>query len=471
MSILLVLPMAHALTLTYGDALERAGVANLDVRDAALDVAAADGAVLAAGATFEPTVSASGAFFSSTNEGAGQFGSYFAETSGWNAAMGINQTFATGTSLDVDFSSNLNRFLYKLEGQDIEFTDDPQYQSSLAFTVSQALLQGDRLSYNLQAVRSARAARSIAEANRQARRQQVLSDTARAFWNARSQEALSRIAAQTLELAREQRAQTRVLVENGRLAPVEATRAEAAMVQAERAVLEARAADSAARDALLVLIGEAPGTELTLATVPPPPPRLELDGEAVIAAVRAGNPQLAAMRLALESSRAQVKDARHAMLPELGASASYALHGYEASLGGSLDELGGGELADWNVGATLTLPLLNRADRGALGQRQAEAMSAELDLARLDDTLVQAARAQIQTLETAQRDVELAQLNVRLAEETLAAEQALLSEGRALQRDVSEALKGQDTARADAERALTSYLIAVVELERLKGGL
>ncbi|MFZ5480908.1 MAG: TolC family protein [Myxococcota bacterium] len=467
-------PTALALTLSYDEALRRAGEANLEVRAAQADVRAAEGAVLAARAPFEPSLSSSGAWFSNIEEGTNpQFGDYYSESGGWSADVGLDQPLATGTSVGVDLAMSQSRYLFRgqIEGIEFETREDGQFASSLTLSLSQALLQGHRLAYNLQALRGAKGARSVAEASRQARRQRVLADTAEAFWAVRYQQALVAIARQTLDIAKEQRRVAGALVEAGRLAPVEGTRAETAVVQAERALLEATSAAAAADDALLVLVGEAPGTELSVVAAAPEVPAISLDGAAVADAVLQGNPDLTALRVELELRRQAVADARHALLPVLSATASYGLQGYEPTLAASLAELGTGDFRDWSVGGLLSVPLYNRADRGALLQVEAEATSAEIAVRQLEDSLITAARAQVRTLETAARDVELARLNVRLAEETLAAETARLQEGRALQKDVSEALKALDAARAEAERAVTTFAVALVELERLKGTL
>ncbi|MDP2314485.1 MAG: TolC family protein [Pseudomonadota bacterium] len=463
--------LAAPLSLTYEQALEVAASKNPGLRGAQADVNRADGAVLAARAPFEPTVNASTSFFSSTSEGTAEFGNFFADTSGWRAQAGIAQTFSTGTSLGVDLSSSQNVFFYRLPDTGLEFTGDPQYQSSLVFTLSQSLLQGHRLAWNLQGVRSAKGARSAAEASRQSARQDALANTATAYWNVRTQKALVAIAEQTLAISEEQHRVVLALVEGGRLAPVEATRSEAAKVQAERAVIDAQSAHAAAQDALLLLIGEAPGQDVVVLSNPEEPTALALDADAVVERVLQGNPQLLAAKVVLDTRRAALAAARHGLLPSLGANASYALRGYESDLGGSFGELGRGELPEWSVGATLSLPVFNRADRGTAAQAEADVATAEIDAATLEGTLAQQARAQVRTLEAASRYVALATLNVRLGEETLAAERARLVEGRALQKDVIAAIKELDAARVESERARAAWQDALVALRRLEGRL
>ncbi|MES2639068.1 MAG: TolC family protein [Myxococcota bacterium] len=463
--------LAAPVELTYEQALDVASRKNPALRGAQADVNAADGAVLAARAPFEPQLTADTAYFSSTSEGTAEFGNFFADTSGWRASAGLAQTFSTGTSVSVDLSSSQNIFFYRLPDTGLEFTGDPQYQSTLAFTLSQALLEGHRLAWNLQAVRAAKGARSAAEASRQTARQDALANTATAYWNVRTQLALVAIAEQTLSVSEEQHRVVLALVEGGRLAPVEATRAEAAKVQAERALIDAQSAHAAAQDTLLLLLGERPGQEVVVLSNPEEPAPLGLDADAVVERVLQGNPQLLGARVALDTRRTALANARHGLLPALSASGSYALRGYETDLAGSFAELGRGELPEWSLGATLTLPLFNRSDRGALAQAEADVASAEIDLVTLEGTLAQQARAQVRTLEAASRYVALASLNVKLAEETLAAERARLDEGRALQKDVITAIKDLDAGRVEAERARAAWQDALVALRRLEGRL
>lgn len=472
MIVLLAAAAAAPLELTYEQALAIARDRSPGVRTADADVSAAQGGLLAARAPFEPSVTASTSYFSSTNEGTGQLGNFYADTSGWSASLGVSQTLASGTTLGVELESSQNEFLYRLVDTSLDpFTGDPQYSSSLAFTLSQNLLEGHRLAWNLQGRRAAEGALSAAEASREAARQEALASTATAYWNVRTQAALVAIAEQTLTISQEQLRVVRALVENGRLAPVEATRAEAAAVQAERAAIDARAAHAAAQDALLLLLGEAPGRGVTVVSPPEPPTAVTLDADAVVGKVLAGNPQLRATRATRETRATAVVAARHGLLPSLAATGSYALRGYETDLSGSFAELGRAELPEWSVGAQLTLPLLNRSDRGALQQAQAQATRAELDVAALEASLAREARAQVRTLEAAARDVALAELNVKLAEETLAAERARLDEGRALQRDVITAIKDLDAARVEIERAKAAWQDALVALRRLEGAL
>lgn len=464
---------AHAeppVALSYDDALARAAERASGVATARADHASAVGALLAARAPFEPTLSLGGTYFASTDEGQAQFGAYTSDTTGFNANVGLSQAFATGTAVALQLDADQSDSTFRIEEFDAEF-GEPAWGSKLSLSLSQTLLQGHRLAYNLRGVHAASDAVTSAELGVELARQDAIAQAASRYWALHTARRLVEIARQSREATTEQARITRALVAAGKLAQVEATRIDAALAQAERALLDAEAGAAAAEDQLAVTLGVSLDAPLDLLSRPPAPPDLGRDDGAILDAVRKQNLSLRLARQAVASRERELADARHALLPQLDANAAAALRGYDASFSGSMDEVFGADLPQWSVGATLTLPLLNRADRGAAAQADAALLRAKAALAEAEATVETAARAQLRTLESARQTLALSDLNVRLAEETLAAERARLAEGRSLQRDLITAQKDLDQARADAEKARTDWLIALVELERLRGGL
>lgn len=464
------LALGAEVALTFDEALSRAARGAPSVVGAEADVRSAAGGLLAARATFEPTFSLSGSYFSSAGEGQFQFGDYTSQTTGLNTDAALSLPMATGTALGLGFTANQSDTQFQVAELDQEF-GNPAWDSKLAFTLSQSLLQGHRLAYNLQGVRAAAASEAAASWALASARQAAVGNAASAYWTLHYQRKLAEIAQQSRAATEEQARVVGALVDAGKLAPVERTRTEAALAQVQRAQIDAEAAAAAAEDNLATLVGEPLSTHILLATTPPVPPEVPADEDAVAQAVLESNPELRAAKVSLASRREAVQNARHGLLPELGVSAGFALRGYEESFSASVDELGAGKLPEWSLGGSLSVPLLNRADRGAVGQAEGALARAEADLAALSAATEQAARAAVRTVRSARRSVELADLNLRLAEETLAAERARLAEGRSLNRDLITAQKDLDQARADAEKARIDWVLAVVEIERLKGSL
>lgn len=474
MTLLLLFAAAYAdapLTLSYADALALAAAHNPQVVGAGLDLRNAEANLLGARAPFQPSLSSSLSTFSATNEGTSQFGEVYSDVGGWQAQASLSEGFATGTAVSLDLSSSQTSFLYRLKGLDQEFEEPAQFESTLGLTLSQNLLQGLKVSYNLQTLRGAQANLDVAGLQQKALVQSVKAEAAAAYWRALYTRRLVAIAAETERLQAEQLRVVMELVAAGRLPAVDRTRSEAAVAQAQSARLTAEASAAAATDALLQLLGEAPTRSVELSSTPAAPSPLPLDEAAVFAAVEAGNPGLAAQARALESARATSTAARNALLPELAASASGKLHGYEADLGAAWKEMASATLPEWSVGLSLSVPLGNATDRSRAELAVISAERAELALAEAKVDAEVKTRAQLRTLQTAAKQIELTQLNVRLARETLATEQARLAEGRALQKDVITAVNDLASAEVEAEKAVIDYQVAVVALQALKGEL
>ena len=458
-----------AMALSYEGAMQQAVAQNPTILQADADLARADGQLLAARAPFGPQLTASGALSGSTQENNFLGFSTADATRNWSFDMAVSQYFSTGTALSLSLGGDAMRYL-TFENALTDELPPPSFSTALRLTVSQPLLQGVRTASNLAGIREAGRARTISEAQALAARQRVLAQVAHAYWALHYQHRLVEIAQESLTAAEEQARVIAALVGDGRLAPVEGTRARATVAEAEKAVLESGMAERAAADALLLLIGAEPGGAVSLQSRPPEAgavPTLEQ----VIGRVLAGNPDLMVLRMGLEAAAAALSDARHALLPELNATASAGLSGYEETVSGSLTEMGSGDLSSWTVGANLALPLLNRADRGALGQREAEVERARLSVVALEAQLHQQVLALIGQIAIAERRIGLAALNVSLRRETLAVEQARLAEGRVLQQQVILAMKDLNMASVEEEKARIDHAGAMVDLAQLMGAL
>jgi outer membrane protein TolC len=463
---------ADVRTLDYKEALEAALAHSPALVGARLDVDAADGALLAAKGTFDPSIEASTSQNKFTSESTREFGEVLSEFDRKSWSAGVNQLLPTGTNLGVDWSTSSTRFKYELRDSGfVVQSEDPLFESRMVATLSQSILEGHRLASNLEGVRSAARGRDIAQANRRAVRQQTLADTASAYWNTRTQRRLAEIAAAAVETAREEQRIVHAKVELGTLAPVERARVDAAVIQARRELLTAQDMARNTEDSLLLLIGENPGVEIELTTEPAEPTTVQIDVDAVERIALENNAELHVARIQEHSAEMARLDARHRLLPQLDVNASYALIGYEPSSSAANDELFSGDLPEWTVGATFSMPLLGRADRGQAMQRAAEAAKARSQRSQVDRQIRSQVRTLVRAVEAASVQVSLGRANLDLAQQTLAAERALGEAGRIIQKDLLESMAAVDDARTQLEQAKGDYQLALIELERLKGTL
>jgi len=460
------------LKLSYEQALQQALSVNPALMNARFDVDAADGALLAAKGVFDPTLNASSAGNQFTSESTREFGEVITEFKSFNWQAGVDQFFPTGTRVGLDWSTTSTRFKYELRGSGMVVeSEEPLYESRMAATLTQSLLDGHRLSSNLEGVRQASRAKDISEATQVATRQQSLADTASAYWNSRTQQKLAEIARAAVDTAKEEQRIVYAKVEQGTLAPVEKARVDALAVQAEREFLTAVDMAKNTEDSLLLLIGESPGTPLELTTEPAEPIALTLDLSTIENAALDNNADLLVARLNEDSKGMAYRDARHKRLPQLDLNASYALIGYEPQMSAAASELFGGDLPEWSIGGTFSMPLLNRADRGQALQASAQAAKAKSERMTLERNIRSQVRTQARAVEAAFLQVSLARANLELADKTLSADRSLADAGRVIQKDLLESIRGVDDARAQLEQAKVDYQLAIIELERLKGTL
>jgi outer membrane protein TolC len=286
------------------------------------------------------------------------------------------------------------------------------------------------------------------------------------------------VARRAVEVATEERRIVDAQVKAGNLAPVEATRVKAAVAQAELAVLDAENARAAANDVLASWVGDV-GETFEPGNASGPTTSLSIDADRAVEAALSGNPGLNLARLQVDNAEMSLVASRHAMLPSLSLDARVGYSGFAQVTDGtrqdgaalSRDKLQTGDFPDRYVGATFTVPLGMRAERGAVGADIAEIGSAQSSLLSQENALALQVMGLVRTLETAQQRVALAELNLQLARETLAAEKARQQAGRAVQKDVLEAQRAVSDAEVQLLRARTDFEKALVELQALQGKL
>ncbi len=462
-----------ATPLGYEDCLERALQGNIAFQRAGLDIASADGALLAAKATFDPMLTAGTSTFSRTSETFSQFGEVLENTrrQAWN--VGLSQYMPTGTTVNLTWDWSRFQTDYTLVDNNIEIdSENPFFSPNLNVSLSQEVLQGFRLASNLGGVRRAQRARDAAEARLLVQRQQTLEEVARGYWNLYHQRDLVEIAQWSLDTAREEQRVVAAKVSEGTLAASEQARVDALVVQAESALVDARIADRTARDTLLVAVGMPLGQDVALTSEPADPLPVAVDAAGAVAAALERNPELQALRLMEDNGALDVVLAKHNLLPQLTANASYGQNGFEEADGrAAVAEALSNKLPTWTLGATLTLPLLNRADRGSLESTEASAAQMRLDRIAWERSLDQQVRAQVAQIDASKAQISLREANLRLAEETMAAQKALQDAGRVIQKDVLDAMREVENAKVLLLRARADYQVAILSLERLKGTL
>ncbi|MCA9566199.1 MAG: TolC family protein [Myxococcales bacterium] len=459
----------EALTLTR--VLELAVEANPALVRARLDQDASQASVVSSRGIFDPSLSVDGSWRTSQSKGFFQGFPFTSSSRSWRLASDVSHTLGTGTTyaLNASMDRNYSSFVTNLGVGDTERIQDA-FTSNLSVSVTQQLLEGMRLAYNMRNV--TRALQDVDRKDLAAEKavQDALSQATSAFWTWTYQVSLHAIAEQSESVAAEALRVGQAQLQTGRIAPVEATRLEAALVQAQKNTLDAEIAARRAGDDLALLVGLQPGVD-----------RVPSSGDAVanvavpsvdeaIEVALAQNLDLALARAEVDFAEVDVENARHARLPSLSATASAGVGAQQDSVGAAIEGLTQPDAFPFfAVSGRLDVPLGNRAARGEAERAAVTRSQRQAGVVELERSVSAQVAQQVRQLQASAKRIELAEANARLAEQTLSAEEALADAGRSIQKTVLEARAEVARTAAEVEKARTDHLLARTELLRLQG--
>lgn len=500
---------AHAQerAVTYAEVLRGATANNGLVVTAGYGRAQAEAEVRAAQGVFDPLYTASAFTTRASDSGVDNGFPFETSSRSWMLSTGLTGFTGTGTRYDLGLALARDRSQTDTSGlaeiqnctaadplecfrlQPIEILTD-NYFSDLSVEIGQQLLRGVRYSYNLQNVTLARADLTAAELLVDKQRQDTLYLASEAYWLWAYQHQLHENAVQNVAVAEEAMRVGRAQVERGQLAPVEVTRLEAALVQAQQTELDTLNLDRQAANSVMLLMGEPPDAAVIPASPPGDVPEVEIDEAKVLEVARAQNLDLAIARQELETAKIVLANAKHGSLPSLEAIVGAGVGnqrcaegsngaGEVCEIGDALDALGslattqgpGAAQPYLTLGGVFTVPLGNRASRGDRDAAEALVMRRQREMEDVDRQVAAAVDQGVRTLGSARQRMDLADANLRLAEQTLAAEEALAQVGRSIQKTVLEARAAVQAAKAESAKSRTDYRLAQAQLLALQGQL
>lgn len=462
--ILAISTMAGGAPLHLDDAVEEALQENIELRQQALSLDISERALVKARAVFDPTLNLSASTSANNSPNNDQFvGQDVLRTSsaGWTA--GISQYLPTGGSASVSLSETQ----FSSNAQDV--IDSDTVSERLYLSVSQPILRG---SGGLWSVKSARITADDAELRYRAAVEQAILDTTDRYWRLVSARMSLDLAIRSREIAEESVRETKERYDQGFAGIGDVHQVERALGTAQQAEIFARAEVEAADLTLRRLLGRDVREDVVLEAVDRPSvPATVPSVDEVLALAEQNNAQWLRDQLAYDQVSLGARRARIGALPDLRISGGVGWSGLDSTAAASRDVLLSGDFNDWNVAATVSMPLPGRALGADLAAARFTQQNAQLDLEAAEQDLVLRVEAAVRQVERDRLRATLAADTVRYAQLALASDQELLREGKGATRNVVTSLENLNLATAAELSAQIDLQRSWMELKRVAGTL
>jgi outer membrane protein TolC len=454
--------------LSLEDAIARALEHNLDIRLSEVAVGRAEDGIDIAKAEFDPSLVFNAGLGesrspqnSSTLEGASQ---PFSES--WDTSASVRQAIPFGTSF------RLGAGIDRRETNSTISAFNPEYNSDLFLSIEQPLLRGMGRKLNLAPRRLAESSARQSRIDLKARTLDVLRDVELSYWQLAFERTRRDLRQSSIDAAEKLLAETEERERIGVATKVDVLQARAALASRQEAVILADQAIARARDELAEIVGLRALADAGFRLEPlpdgvPGPPERALFMSAAMSFDLNRRAQLEVIR----RSRLELERARQLRWPQLNLRVDGSYLGRDTAgsdaYQGALDREG----YSWSGGLELSLPWGFREAKARERQARRDLRAAELNEARIEQSLFYELRGAWRDSETGGKRLAVAGVAVDLQAEQFAEEEARYSAGLVTLREVLEAQEDFDAARLSFLDALIDSLQAQVVLGRLDGTL
>ncbi len=398
-----------------------------------------------------------------------------------------NQGFATGTQITAGFQNFYAGQNY------IHDLLDPYALSSLGVTVTQPLLRGFGAELNRRFIHIAKNSEKISDYVFQQQAIVTVSGIIRLYDDLVSLNADVRVKQETLAAAQRLLEDNQNKVDQGTLAPIEATRAQAQVASAQQDLINSEGYlrqqelilktvlsrswgdDPLVHDARII-----PTDTLTLDPLPAQPTT------AIVAQALATRPDYLAAKLQLTNTEINLKGTKNELLPEIDLTGSYfasgiaggynpgslagtGLPGVNGNYGTVLDQILKGTYPTLSVGINLTLPVRNRIAQSDVARDELQVRQTQVRLKQIENQIRAEVEDALIALQRTRAAYEAAQETTKLQEQSLSIEQDKFDVGLSTNFLVIQYQSFLAQARSTEVAALDAYAKAKVQFERTLG--
>ena len=382
-----------------------------------------------------------------------------------DAGLAVSEYFPTGTDVSLELSTE--------QSWSNLYTDD-LHGSRVGLSITQAILRGGGVNYNLASLRQARLDTRSSQFELRSFAETLVARVEETYWNYALAQRQIKIFLESLKLAEQQKRETEEMIRIGSLAESELTAAEAEIALRREGLINARSDLGKTRLQLLRLLNP-PDTNLWQRDIvllhEPRIPEMTLDDvESHVDVALRMRPELNQARLQVQRGDLEIVKTKNGLLPKMDFFITLGKTGYAGSFNRSVSDIDG-DSYDTLVGVSLAFPLVNRESRARyrksiLSRKQTE--EAVKNLAQLVQVDVRSAFIEVTR---AKEQISATAATRKLQEEKARIEAEKFRVGKSTTLLVAQAQRDLLSSRITEIDTITNYLKALIELYRLEGSL
>jgi len=348
---------------------------------------------------------------------------------------------------------------------------NPDFDSSLTFTISQPLLKNYGVNVNTAGIRIASFAFDQSLLAYRGKVISVIDRVEQAYWNLVFAIANMKFQKKSLDLAKDLKRRNQIQVEVGTLAPIEILEAEATVAAREEQVIVTERSLKDREDTLKKLLnvsGNLSSWELRIiptdrATFVP----VKIDEMASTLHALKMRADLESARLEIEKNKIRLKRDRQNLLPDLDLVASASNQGANNSFSNSIDRQSGNKGYSISGGFSFYFPLGNREAKAKVGKSRIQLQQSNASYAQLEQSIIEDVRRSARRVRTDIKRIQASRLARRLAEKRLDSQEKKYKVGLSTSRDVLEDQERVANALTNEVRALVDYNRNLAQLGRV----
>ena len=452
---------------------------NPDILISSYDPLAAESDIQSARGIFDPVFSVSGnhtyADVSASQQNVAFGGISSIENYQTNLRSTVVGRIGYGTEYSFNFDANKEATTFG------NFIDE--YDSSIGFTLTQPLLRGFGKKFNMVRIRTAEKTRDISEAQLRLTVLSTVSEVIKAYWDLVG-------AIETLRVREESLANAERLYDInvtrrdiGTAADIEVLQAKAGVAARQGDVVTARTRMSDAEDFLKQILDLKEDGIFSNARILPldrpnlsdtyliDPNNFEASLQASIARSLRNRPEMLIASLDIEMATLEVFRARREMLPQFDITASYSQAGRDRSRSTTIEKMLEADDNVYSYGFIASVPIGNRAARGAHERAQIQRRQSELRERQTEQQMTMNVRMAARNVLANKVLVESNERARQLQEANVLAEERRLRLGTTTSYQVLQVMEDLTLAQTQEVQAQIAFENSLVDLQLSEGTL